>query len=352
MTPHPDPEKVLWLTQFKAFLSERLFGQYEAIATIADAVKIAELGVPRRGKPKGAFLLLGPTGVGKTEITKLLTTYLYGNLDRMLRFNMAEYADEAVALGRLIGANSSQQGDLGDGLDYLNEVGGGVILVDEIEKAAAKVAKIWLAGIDEAEIGFANGTRKKLESSYIVMTSNLGAIEAMQMNDSGDTAIKNVLRNKAIDFFGPEMIGRFRRFDGVVVFNRLDGDIQNQICDTIIQREITYFEAERGIKIVDVTIDAVTEFKDKGYEDAMGARPMEGTVQRLMNNAYCDMLIECVTQGRPIPSAVVVDRDRRSDETKRMKSIITMRDASCNRIERANGSTKNVLGLRKSTTQP
>jgi len=335
MTPHPDRETILRITRLKSFLSERLFGQEEAISIVSEAVKIAELGVPRRGKPKAAFLFLGPTGVGKTELTKRLNLFLYGNNagERMVRFNMAEYADEAKALGRLIGSNSNEQGDLGDGLDHLNRLGGGVILVDEIEKAAAKVAKIWLAGVDEAEIGFANGTRKKLETSYVIMTSNLGATEAMQMKDSGETAMKNVLREKAINFFGPEMIGRFRKFNGVVVFNRLNGDIQNQVCDSIIKREITYFAAERGIKICDVSKDAVTEFKDKGYEDAMGARPMEGTVQRLMNNAYCDLLIDCVKHGKPVPNEVVVDRERHYDEMERKKSIITMK-AVAERIER------------------
>src|ERR1700676_2487543 len=114
MTPHPDRETILRTTHFKSFLNERLFGQDEAVSIVAEALKIAELGVPRRGKPKGAFLFLGPTGVGKTEITKLLTIFLYGSEagQRMVRFNMAEYADEAKALGRLIGSNSDEQGDL------------------------------------------------------------------------------------------------------------------------------------------------------------------------------------------------------------------------------------------------
>jgi ATP-dependent Clp protease ATP-binding subunit ClpA len=330
MSPHPDRDKILRLTKLKPFLKERLFSQDESIQIVTDAVKIAELGVPRIGKPKAAFLFLGPTGVGKTELTKLLTIFLFGNQarERLLRYNMAEYADEAVALGRLLGSNSSQQGDLGDGLDHLNQLGGGVILVDEIEKAAPKVAKIWLAGVDEAEIGFANGTRKKLETSYVVMTSNLGATEAMQMNDAGETAMKGVLRDKAMKFFGPEMIGRFRRWSGVMVFNRLSPEVQNQVCDSMIKREITYFAAERGVTICDVSKDAITEFKDKGYEEAMGARPMEGAVQRLMNNAYCDLLIECARNEQPFPDNVVVDRERYFDDMERKKSIITMRAAA------------------------
>lgn len=327
MTPHPDRETILRITGLKSFLKDRLFGQDDAITVVADAVKIAELGVRRIGKPKAAFLFLGPTGVGKTELTKLLTIFLYGSRagERLLRYNMAEYADEAVALGRLLGFNSSQQGDLGDGLDHLNKLGGGVILVDEIEKAAPKVGKIWLAGVDEAEIGFANATRKKLETSYVIMTSNLGATEAMQMHDSGETAMKNVLRDKAMKFFGPEMIGRFERWTGVVVFNRLSPEIQNLVCDSMIKREITYFAAERGVNIRDVSRDAITEFKDKGYRDAMGARPMEGAVQRLMNSAYCDLLIECVKNDQPFPNDVFVDRERYLDEMERKKSIITMR---------------------------
>jgi ATP-dependent Clp protease ATP-binding subunit ClpA len=85
------------------------------------------------------------------------------------------------------------------------------------------------------------------------MTSNLGATEAMQMHDSGETAMKNVLRDKAMKFFGPEMIGRFERWTGVVVFNRLSPEIQNLVCDSMIKREITYFAAERGIHIRDVS---------------------------------------------------------------------------------------------------
>jgi ATP-dependent Clp protease ATP-binding subunit ClpA len=93
----------------------------------------------------------------------------------------------------------------------------------------------------------------------------------------------------------------------------------------MIKREITYFAAVRGVNIRDVSRDAITEFKDKGYRDAMGARPMEGAVQRLMNSAYCDLLIECVKNDQPFPNDVFVDRERYLDEMERKKSIITMR---------------------------
>ena len=115
MTPHPDRETILRITGLNAFLTDRLFGQEEAITIVADAVKIAELGVRRIGKPKAAFLFLGPTGVGKTELTKLLTIFLYGSQagERLLRYNMAEYADEAVALGRLLGSQFESTRRLG-----------------------------------------------------------------------------------------------------------------------------------------------------------------------------------------------------------------------------------------------
>jgi ATP-dependent Clp protease ATP-binding subunit ClpA len=336
MNTHPDVELILRMTRLVPFCKDRLFGQDEAIQIVSEAVINAELGPLRRGKPKAAFIFLGPTGVGKTELTKLLAFFLSGqsSADKvntavtppsMVRFNMAEYADDAVALGRLIGSRNNEQGDLGDALDHLNKIGGGVILVDEIEKAAPKVSKIWLAGVDEAEIGFANGTRKKLESSYVIMTSNLGAREAMEMQDSGETAMKNVLREQATRFFGPEMIGRFKRFNGLVVFNPLGAEVQEQVCRSIVRREIQYFEETRGLKVV-VTKEAFFKFKEEGFDKAMGARPMEGTVQRLMTTAYSKLLIDSVRNGNgSIPAEVLVDREPYFDAAHRKRFAITMK---------------------------
>jgi ATP-dependent Clp protease ATP-binding subunit ClpA len=326
---HPHPDKILRMTRLAPFFRERLFGQDEPISIVSEAVLNAELGKRTPGKVKAGFLFLGPTGVGKTELTKILTSFLYGEdaKDHLLRFNMAEYADEAIALGRLIGSNSNEQGDLGDGLDQLNKRGGGVILADEIEKAHPKVAKIWLAGIDDAEIGFANGSRKSLENCYVVLTSNLGAAEAIEMQDSGETAVKNVLREKAEKFFGPEMIGRFKWYNGVVVFNPLSSSVQDQVCQSIIRREIEAFDSERGLKIR-VTKGAFLEFKDKGFEKALGARPMKGTVKRLMTKAYCELLIESAKHGEPMPDEVIVDRERHYDGMERRKNTITMKKAA------------------------
>src|SRR5437763_147785 len=99
MTNHPDPESILRLTRLEPFLNQRLFGQEEAIATLAEAVLNAELAPRHPGKPKGAFLFLGPTGVGKTQLTKLAAWFLYGDEapQRLVRFNMAEYAEEDIA---------------------------------------------------------------------------------------------------------------------------------------------------------------------------------------------------------------------------------------------------------------
>jgi ATP-dependent Clp protease ATP-binding subunit ClpA len=252
MHRHPEPERILRLTCLEPFLKERIFGQEEAVAALAEAVLNAELGLPRPGKPKAGFLFLGPTGVGKTELTLQLASFLYGEADalrHLVRLNMAEYADEDLALRRLIGANPGEQGDLGDALDGLLARGGGIVLIDEIEKAARKAAKLWLAAIDAAEIGFANGSRKRLENCYVIMTSNLGAEEAMEMQDSGETAMKNVLREKATKYFGPEMIGRFRRWDGVVVFNPLGVGVQEQVCRSILEREVQRFASERGLHV-------------------------------------------------------------------------------------------------------
>jgi ATP-dependent Clp protease ATP-binding subunit ClpA len=326
MKNHPDVPHVLRLTRLEPCLRERLFHQDEAVATVVEAVTNAELGPRRPGKPKGALLFLGPTGVGKTELTKQLAAFLYGDdaPQRLVRFNMAEYAEDDIALRRLIGSKHDEQGDLGDALDRLVRFGGGIVLVDEVEKAAQKVAKLWLAGIDEAEIGCANGSRKRLESCYLVMTSNLGAQEAMEMQDSGETAMKNVLREKATKYFGPEMIGRFRRYNGVVVFNPLDASVQEKVCRSIIQHEIAHFEAERGMKVT-VTSRAVLLLKDQGFEKAMGARPMEGTVQRLITKAYCALLVECARQGLPVPERVTVDRELCSDGQERKKYFLSMR---------------------------
>ena len=269
--------------ELKPFLSKRIVGQKVALDVISKVVLRAELGLKRIKKPKAGILLLGPTGVGKTEITLSLADFIYGESERVKRFDMAELQQQ-TSLNWLLGSNRNEQGILGDAIDALNEKGGGILLFDEIEKAHPSLSSVFLAALDAGRISMSNGETKDLSDCYIFFTSNLGAKNAAQMLHSGDTTIQRCVEMAARNYFSPEL---FARLDEVVVFKRLGYDAQIEICKNILKKELSYLNELLGKELI-VSDNVFNFLVKKGYTRDLGARIMKKSVEREIENAIVE----------------------------------------------------------------
>jgi ATP-dependent Clp protease ATP-binding subunit ClpB len=281
------------------FLRSQIVGQDPAIEQITKAVQRAALGL--RNKPgcvQGNYLLLGPTGVGKTETTLCCARFLFGNdVGRIHRFDMAEFQSEE-SLGSLLGSSKSRQGLLGDAIDHLNAQGGGFLLFDEIEKASKNLVQIFLGMMDAARVTMSTGETKNLEQIYLIFTSNLGTADAMRMESLPYAALKRHVLHVAEEFFGAPIMGRFQE---KLVFRRLTHEVQIAICEKMLTKEIAHVEALCGHPIV-VDKGVFPFLIRKGYDKMLGARPMRDAVEREIGNGVAEWLL----QGRHIECARAV----------------------------------------------
>lgn len=265
-----------WEDQIKS----RLYGQDSAVETVLEHVYMSKAGLGKVNKPTGSFIFLGPTGVGKTELAKLLGEYLHMPL---LRYDMSEY-QERHTVARFIGAPPGYVGyedsNLGGGLliKDLQRNPYSVVLFDEIEKAHPDVTNVLLQMLDEGFVTSSNGKRADARNTIIIMTSNLGASE-MEKNSIGfgnleregedDRAMK--------DFFRPE----FRnRINAVCKFNKLDSLSQRKIVIKIVQELTDQLRSKKiSLHIDEASVDYILK---KGYDDKMGARPLDRTIDRML----------------------------------------------------------------------
>ena len=245
-------------------------------------------------RPKGSFLFVGPTGVGKTEITVCFSNYLFGD-DHLHRFDMSEFQNQS-SVGLLLGASSSETGMLGRALDKHDC---GTLLFDEMEKAHPLVLDLFLQILDAGRITLANGETKNLSGYYIVFTSNIGAGEAMRMESSAFSTIERTVLRRVDQTLRPELVARISE---KLVFNRLPYAIQRMICEQMVQRETTRlsalgFEVEVDAAIIEMLVR-------EGYHRTLGARPMRNTVDRyLAESCGCTASSEKLTfDSRVTPS--------------------------------------------------
>lgn len=268
------------LKELENFLSSRIIGQEEPIKTIANAVLRAELGLVSVNKPKSGMLLLGPTGVGKTEVVLALAEFLYKDLKRVKRFDMAEYQRQE-SLNWLLGGNKEEQGLLGDAIDELSEQGGGILLFDEIEKAHRSLNTIFLAALDAGRISMSNGKTKDLSGFYIFFTSNLGGSSAVQMVHSDYVTVKKHVERCAQNFFSLELFARFKE---IIVFKPLSYEAQLGICKKILNLVSDNFSKILGKQLI-IEEDVFNFLVQKGYSRDLGARIMHNVIDQEIGNA-------------------------------------------------------------------
>ena len=263
-------------------MQKRVFGQDKAISLIVQSIKRNKAGLGLDKKPIGSFLFTGPTGVGKTEVAKELSTQLGIHFER---FDMSEYM-EAHTISRLIGAPAGYVGFEQGGLltEAIRKHPHTVLLLDEIEKAHPDLMSILLQVMDNAELTDNSGNKADFQNVILIMTSNLGATEA---NVMGFAKNEKLNENKAINkFFAPE----FRnRLDSVVAFDSLSMDIVAKVAGKFIE-DLEKQLVDKKIKI-EISARAKKELANLGYDKAMGARPLNRVISDKIKNPLTDEIL-------------------------------------------------------------
>lgn len=303
MSSHPQTPP---LSELPAWLAERTIGQIHAVDQIARAVQRAELGMTRPNRPKAVFLLLGPTGVGKTETTLNLARFLHGESASPARFDMGEYG-HGDSLLRLLGEDRHDPGLLGRAVD--ERPGGGILLLDEIEKAHVKISKVFLAATDAARITPADGLTRDLSRWYIVFTSNLGSSDAVKMSGVPWTMLARTVMQSATAFFAPETIARFQH---KIVFRSLTYDAQREIAETLIQKEASHLSAvisRHCLQHCTIACDPsiIPFLVRRGYTRELGARHLRDTIESEMGNPIAEWLL--ATTGLSEPAELILNAE-------------------------------------------
>jgi ATP-dependent Clp protease ATP-binding subunit ClpB len=269
------------LRDLPAFLARHLQGQGHILPRVASVLMRGELGLTHPRRPQGSFLFVGPTGVGKTELTNLFTAFLFDSAP--VRFDMSEYQLQ-TSVEKLIGGSRDDPGLLGRALHGRPR---GTLLFDEVEKAHPLVLDLLLQILEDARITLATGETLNLDSFYIVCTSNLGASDAMRMECAPFAAVERTVLMRVRENLRPELVGRVNE---ILVFARLDYATQRVICEAMIAAECARLAA-LGHPVT--VTPAATEFLVReGYHRLLGARPMRGTVERHLQGAIARGLVE------------------------------------------------------------
>jgi ATP-dependent Clp protease ATP-binding subunit ClpB len=269
------------LLQMEAQLGERVIGQNEAVKAVSDAIRRSRAGLSDPARPNGSFLFLGPTGVGKTELTKALTNFLFDTDDAMIRIDMSEYM-EKHSVARLIGAPPGYVGYEQGG--YLTEAVRrrpySVILLDEIEKAHPDVFNVLLQVLDDGRLTDGQGRTVDFRNCVIVMTSNLGSAEIQTMaGDQNYDEIKQAVMEQVSRHFRPEFINRI---DETVVFHPLTQVQIRAIAEIQLQGLSDRLkDQDMAISFSEAAMDSLGEL---GFDPVYGARPLKREIQQAIEN--------------------------------------------------------------------
>ena len=268
------------LLDMAKYIGKRVVGQKEAVDKVVDAILRSRAGLSDPNRPYGSFLFLGPTGVGKTELTKALAEFLFDTEDAMIRIDMSEYM-EKHSVARLIGAPPGYVGYEEGG--YLTEAVRrkpySVILLDEVEKAHPDVFNILLQALDDGRMTDGQGRTVDFKNTVIIMTSNLGSQEIMNRQGEDPEVVKEAVMDEVKKHFRPEFINRI---DEIVVFNALDQKAIREIARIQIRKLAKRME-QQNIGL-DVTEAALDEIGKVGFDPLFGARPLRRAVQDYLEN--------------------------------------------------------------------
>lgn len=305
------------LLGMKEELNQKVIGQEEAITKLTKAIQRTRVGLKDPKKPIGSFIFLGPTGVGKTELAKVLSTYLFDKEDSLIRIDMSEYM-EKFSISRLVGAPPGYVGyeEGGQLTEKVRRKPYSVILLDEIEKAHPDVFNILLQVLDDGILTDGLGRKVDFRNSIIIMTSNIGvrdlkdfgagigfATKAKQDNES--EIMKSTIQNALKKVFSPEFLNRL---DDVIVFNSLERKHIHQIID------ITLSKLFKRINSLGYSVELNAKAKDflseKGYDPQFGARPLNRAIQKYLEDLVAEEILKGEIQEGEV---LLANHDGKSD---------------------------------------
>jgi len=266
------------LRQLQNYLTDRIRGQDHVIPRVVSVLHRGELGLNTADRPRGSFLFLGPTGVGKTELSLAFTAYLLGK-DRLFRFDMSEYQTQE-SLGVLLGSRVGETGLLGI---VLAKSATGTLLFDEIEKAHPRVLDVFLQMLDAARVTMASGEVLDLNGFYIVFTSNIAAAEIINLQHSSFATMERHVLAKAQRTLRPEL---YARITEKLVFNRLSYDVQVEIARLHMGRELAFLRSKGFDLAADESV--VSFLMQHGFHPRLGARPLRDTIEKHLRGAVAD----------------------------------------------------------------
>jgi ATP-dependent Clp protease ATP-binding subunit ClpB len=276
------------LLQMEEALAKRVVGQAEAVEAVSTAVRRARAGLQDPNRPIGSFMFLGPTGVGKTELTKALANFLFDDEHAMVRIDMSEFM-EKHSVSRLIGAPPGYVGyDEGGALtEAVRRRPYQVVLFDEIEKAHPDVFNVLLQVLDDGRLTDGQGRTVDFKNTLIIMTSNLGSEYLVNLGEAQDVdVVRDQVMGVVRGHFRPEFLNRL---DEIILFHRLKRDNMGAIVDIQIER-LRKLLTERKIEI-DVSEGARDWLAEKGYDPAYGARPLKRVIQKNLQDPLAEELL-------------------------------------------------------------
>ncbi|OCJ11155.1 ATP-dependent chaperone ClpB [Rhizobium sp. AC44/96] len=298
-----DREKLL---RMEDELAKSVIGQGDAVQAVSRAVRRARAGLQDPNRPLGSFIFLGPTGVGKTELTKALARFLFDDETAMVRMDMSEYM-EKHSVARLIGAPPGYVGyeEGGSLTEAVRRRPYQVVLFDEIEKAHPDVFNVLLQVLDDGRLTDGQGRTVDFRNTMIIMTSNLGAEYLTQLKDGDDSdLVREQVMEMVRGHFRPEFLNRI---DEIILFHRLKRDEMGAIVEIQLQRLVKLL-AERKITI-ELDDEATHWLANKGYDPVYGARPLKRVIQKYVQDPLAeDILGGKVPDGSTVKITTGTDR--------------------------------------------
>ena len=269
-------------------LHQRVIGQDEAVGLVSDAIRRSRAGLSDPARPYGSFLFLGPTGVGKTELTRALADFLFDSDDHLIRIDMSEFM-EKHSVARLIGAPPGYVGyeEGGSLTEAVRRKPYSVILFDEVEKAHPDVFNVLLQVLDDGRLTDGQGRTVDFRNTAIVMTSNLGSHHIQAMVGKPYDAIKEVVWDEVKQHFRPEFLNRI---DEIVVFHALQSQHIEKIAAIQIER-LSSRMAQQDM-VLEVSAAALAELARGGFDPVFGARPLKRAIQQNLENPIAKLILE------------------------------------------------------------
>ncbi len=306
------------LLEMSSEISSKVIGQNEAIEKLTKAIQRTRVGLKDPKKPIGTFIFLGPTGVGKTELAKVLANYLFDKEDSLVRIDMSEYM-EKFSVSRLVGAPPGYVGyeEGGQLTEKVRRKPYSVILLDEIEKAHPDVFNILLQVMDEGILTDGLGRRVDFRNTILIMTSNIGVRDLKDFG-SGigfatkgsakdyDDVMRSTIQSALKKAFSPEFLNRL---DDVIVFNSLQREHIHKIIDISLDKLL-----DRVIKLgyqIELTPKAKDFLSEKGYDPQYGARPLNRAIQKYLEDPVAEEILKGEIE---VGATILVDHQEKSDE--------------------------------------